>query len=49
MYKGHMNISQENNDLPFVISASAFMSLKYLFGNLETRVAELETSEPSEL
>lgn len=48
-YNTQTNISQENNDLPFIISASAFMSLKYLFGNLETRVAELETSEPSEL
>ena len=42
MYQGQTNISQENNDLSFIISASAFMSLKYLFGNLETRVAELE-------
>ena len=41
-YNTQTNISQENNDLPFIISASAFMSLKYLFGNLETRVAELE-------
>ena len=41
-YNNQTNISQENNDLPFIISASAFMSLKYLFGNLETRVAELE-------
>lgn len=41
-YNTQTNISQENNDLPFIISASAFMSLKYIFGNLETRVAELE-------
>ena len=41
-YNTQTNISQENNNLPFIISASAFMSLKYLFGNLETRVAELE-------
>ena len=48
-YTTQTNISQENNDKPFIISASALMSLKYIFGNLETRVAELETSEPSEL
>lgn len=41
-YNTQTNISQENNDLPFIISASAFMSLKYIFVNLETRVAELE-------
>lgn len=38
-YKGQTNISQENNDKPFNISASALYDLN----NLVTRVATLET------
>ena len=40
-YNGETNITTIGN-LPIILEASAFMSLKYLFGNLETRVAESE-------
>lgn len=42
-YNNQTNISQENNDKPFIISASAYISLKYLFNNLDSRVTTLES------
>jgi len=37
------NIIQTNTANPFIISASAYISLKYLFNNLDSRVATLES------
>ena len=42
-YDAQTNISQTNEDKPFIIDAEAILNMKYLFNDLETRIAVLET------
>lgn len=42
-YDTQTNISQTNQDKPFIISYEAILSLKNVLNNLETRIAVLET------
>ena len=42
-YDAQTYISQTNQDKPFIIDAEAILNMKYLFNDLETRIAVLET------
>ena len=41
-YKEQTNISQENNDMPFIIPTSAFKDLSSVIGSLTNRITTLE-------
>lgn len=43
-YDEETNISQENEELPFQITASTLRDINSMFESLETRIAELETA-----